>query len=348
MQSDLTIRQGDIWSDNWTAAMRKEAKLLAGPIWVVGASGFIGSKMYHSLSKIRDDVYAVSRVRGMGWRFKKEKVGRFVILDIGSGACVSRAVRRYKPMTVFNFAAYGGYEHQNRHTLIHQTNYIGTLNLLTALTDTGCKAFVQAGSSSEYGTNCNAPSEFAYLEPNSEYATSKAAASFLVRYYGQIRGLPCSHLRLYSIYGPWEEPSRLIPTIIRFGRQGRFPPLVRPRISRDFVYVDDCTHSFVRAALTVSLSHRGDAYNIATGKKTSLAEVASHARELFQIKERPTFGTMKDRNWDLENWCGCATKARREMAWRYRTSFKEGLRQTLAWSLRMDAHNILPPHSCMG
>ncbi len=59
----------DLWTDNWTDADREQARKLQGPIWVVGASGFIGAKLFFSLSRLRPDVFAVSRrLRERGWQ----------------------------------------------------------------------------------------------------------------------------------------------------------------------------------------------------------------------------------------------------------------------------------------
>ena len=167
---------------------------------------------------------------------------------------------------------------------IHAVNYIGTLNLLQALQETGCDAFVQAGSSSEYGYNCAGPAESAALEPNSNYAVSKVATSYLLQYYGRVKSFPCTHLRLYSIYGPWEERDRLVARLISFGIQGRYPPLGNAETTRDFVYVDDCTRAFVRAAALTCRSAPGQVFNIATGVKTSLRDIAA---ERWRCTENP-------------------------------------------------------------
>ncbi len=61
-------------------------------------------------------------------------------------------------------------------------------------------------------------------------------------------GRPIQILRLYSIFGPWEDPRRLLPTLIVRGLDGQFPPLVEPITARDYVYVDDAIDAFVAAA----------------------------------------------------------------------------------------------------
>jgi dolichol-phosphate mannosyltransferase len=246
-------------------------------------------------------------------------------------ADVDAAVRKNRPQTIFNLAAYGAYERQSAVAQIHKVNYIGTLNLITVLRDTGCDAFVQAGTSSEYGLNSAGPAESAALEPNSNYAVSKVATSYLISYYGRVESFPCTHLRIYSVYGPWEERDRLVPRLISFGLQGRYPPLVDPQISRDFIYVDDCTRAFVRAALTTCHSAPGEVFNIATGLRTSLGEIAQRVRALFDIPQEPEFGSMPNRRWDLSNWFGDPRLAHEKLGWTHRHSLDEGLRLTAEW-----------------
>ena len=66
----------------------------------------------------------------------------------------------------------------------------------------------QHGSSSEYGLKDHAPREDEWLEPNSHYAVTKAAGTHLTA-LAAAEGLPAVTLRLYSIYGPWEDLGRL-------------------------------------------------------------------------------------------------------------------------------------------
>lgn len=321
----------DLWADNWTNEEREQARRLQGPIWVVGASGFIGAKLFFSLSRLRPDVFAVSRQVETSWRLLHCPYPNRLTLDITSARDVDAAVKKHRPRTVFNLSAYGAYERQNTPARIHDVNYNGTLNLVTALQESGCDAFVQAGTSSEYGLNCAGPAETALLQPNSDYAVSKAAASYLLGYYGHIKQFPCAHLRLYSVYGPWEERDRLVPALVREGLQGKYPPLVNPAISRDFLYVDDCTRAFVQAALLACRQQPGRAFNIATGLKTSLAEIAQQVRRIFAIPAEPVFGAMPNRKWDLSNWYGDPTRARTELAWSSRVSLADGLALTAEW-----------------
>lgn len=324
-----------LYGDEWGAALEAEVASLPGPILVIGASGFIGAKLFFSLARRRPDVYAASRDPGNSWRFVRlpgfVEARQLVALDLTEPDSVQEVLQRLRPRTVFNLSAYGAYERQQQVVQIHQVNYLGTLHLVLGLREVGCDALVQAGSSSEYGLNCTFPDESSELVPNSDYAVSKVATSYLLKYYGRIHGVPCTHLRLYSVYGPWEERDRLIPRVVQAGLEGRYPPLADPATSRDFVYVDDATAAFVKAALKTCRTEPGSSFNVATGTRTTLDEVARAAREVFTIAAEPTFGSHRNRKWDLSNWYGNPAGAKQKLDWSSTIDFKRGLALTAAW-----------------
>ncbi|MFA6102946.1 MAG: NAD-dependent epimerase/dehydratase family protein [Victivallaceae bacterium] len=320
-----------IYSDTWTSETIEDVKKLSGPILIVGASGFIGAKLYFSLNKIRDDVYACSKNPLNCWRLINVHSPKILNVDITDFEALKNAINTIRPMTVFNLAAYGAYARQSDTERIHQTNYIGTLNLLRALSDTGCSAFVQAGTSSEYGLNSKFADENGELIPNSDYAVSKVGAGYIVKYYGRILNFPCANLRLFSIFGPWEEKDRLIPTLIASGLKGVYPNFVDRSIARDFVYIDDCTGAIVRAALTVCKTNPGISINVASGVKTTMEDVARTAKKMFNISSEPEFGSMMNRKWDITEWYGNPQLAEKLMGWKCRTSFEDGLKLNIEW-----------------
>jgi len=252
-------------------------------------------------------------------------------VDITDFEGLRSAINTIRPMTVFNLAAYGAYARQSDPDRIHQTNYLGTLNLLRALSDTGCSAFVQAGTSSEYGLNSKFTDENGELIPNSDYAVSKTGAGYIIKYYGKVLNFPCVNLRLYSIFGPWEEKDRLVPTLIASGLKGVYPNFVDRSIARDFVYIDDCNEAMVKAALTVCKTHPGISVNIASGVKTTMEDVARTAKKLFNISREPEFGSMVNRKWDITEWYGNPQLAEKLMGWKSKTSFEEGLKINIEW-----------------
>ncbi len=304
---------------------------LKGPIFIFGASGFIGANLLQDIFSVRKDVFAVTHDATKAWRLKLLNVPfeNIVHCDILSQNSVNHVFETYKPRTVFNLAAYGAYSKQKNINLTYETNVLGTVNILENCNEE--TVYIHAGSSSEYGFNCAAPNENDELEPNSHYAVSKVSAAYLIEFYAKVHHRKALNLRLYSIYGDWEEPDRLIPRLIEKARHGGYPPLVSPDISRDFVYISDCVEAFLDAALNVNTNISGKSYNIATGLKTTMRELVEASRQTFKLENEPVWGSMPNRAWDLAEWFGDPTAANKELDWKARTSLSEGLLKYKTW-----------------
>jgi len=267
-------------------AVIEKIKNLKGPIFIFGASGFIGANLFDTIFGIRKDCYALTHDSSRAWRLKLLNVPyeNIIHCDILSRSSVRTVFELYRPKTIFNLAAYGAYSKQTEENLIYETNVLGTLNILELCTE--LSTYIHAGSSSEYGFNSAAPKEDGVLTPNSHYSVSKISASYLIQYYAKLNAVNAINLRLYSVYGPWEEPDRLIPRLIENARKGTLPKMVDAEISRDFIYVSDAVEAFVDAALSVSAANRGSSFNIASGKKTTMGELVELIRTQCQIKEQ--------------------------------------------------------------
>ncbi len=322
-------------------ALQKKIKQIEGPILVFGASGFIGANIMEEFAAVRDDCFAITHDANSAWRLKLLNVPSHHIVhcDITSQISVKNIIEKYRPGTIFNLAAYGAYSKQSDVRLTYETNVNGTVNILDNCT--GVKAYVHAGSSSEYGTNCTAPKETDVLEPNSAYAVSKVSAAYIIQYYARYKKVPAVNLRLYSVYGMWEEPDRLMPVLVEKARVHTYPNLVDKEISRDFVFVTDAVEAFVDAALNMSEAVMGKSYNICTGKKTRMEDLVMLSRDLFSITDQPVWGTMQNRNWDLKDWYGDPESTNAELKWKTSTSLEEGLRQTYDWHAAMDYGNTV-------
>jgi dolichol-phosphate mannosyltransferase len=189
---------------------------------------------------------------------------------------------------------------------------------------------VNAGSSSEYGLKDHPPPEHELPEPNSAYAVTKASATLLGGWLARSREVAITTLRLYSAFGPWEEPRRLMPALVAAGLDRRLPPLADPTIARDFVYVEDVCDAFMLAAQRAQPGE-GAVYNIGSGMQTSLRELAEVARRVFSIEEEPEWAAFPARDWDTDVWVADARRAASELGWQARTSLEAGLAAFAHW-----------------
>jgi dolichol-phosphate mannosyltransferase len=234
---------------------------LRGPILVLGAGGFVGANLFHRLDATRNDVFGVVHTLP-NWRLRGVEAHKIIEMDFNDPTAVRGLIETTKAATIFNCVAYGAYSFESDPETIYRTNLTSLVRILELMNKKTLAAFIQAGSSSEYGLNCEAPDETGFLSPNSHYAVSKAASANLINYVGKVQGLPVANLRLYSVYGPYEDTSRLIPSVIKFGLSKAYPQFVNPDISRDFVHVDDACNAFMMAAVRLKPENYGDSFNI--------------------------------------------------------------------------------------
>ena len=310
--------------------IQAEVLKLEGPIVVFGAGGFIGANLVRTILQYRNDVFAVTSKPFIPWRLNDINPKNILHCNIIKKDQVESLFKEHRFRTIFDLVAYGAYSKQSNVELIYETNFMGLLNLLEISSQFSIKAFVHAGSSSEYGLNASAPHEDAPLEPNSHYAVTKVGAAHMIKYYGTLKEMPVANLRYYSIFGPFEEPDRLIPQLIDKGMKGTYPPLVQPDISRDFVYVDDAVLATLLSANKIQ-NIRGKSLNVASNKKTTIRDIASAIKEIFNLGNDPIWGDMPNRKWDLKEWYGNAQLAKELLGWQNETPLKQGLQQTFEW-----------------
>ena len=321
-----------------TLSLQEKIDRLQGPILVMGGSGFVGANVLRALSRYRDDAYGTAS-RLPAWRLEGLPAKRVKVTDLLIDSNLDQLLGTVQPRTIIDCVAYGAYSFETDSQLIYQTNFNLVSRLLARLENRRIAAYLHAGSSSEYGYNASGPSEHTALEPNSHYAVSKAAAAHLIYFYGKRMGLPCVNLRLYSVYGPLEDASRLVPNLVRRGVENKYPDFVNPDISRDFLYIEDAVEAFVDVALNLAEADYGESFNIGTGQKTTIRECAELAKEIFSIPAAPMF-TMSSREWDLPDWYADIEKVRTKIGWEPQTTFREGLINTAEWFKSLPDHDF--------
>jgi dolichol-phosphate mannosyltransferase len=308
---------------------------LQGPVLVLGASGFVGANLLRMLLRHRSDVYGTF-FHQPAWRLSGLPDANLIQADLLVDAELDALVETVRPRTIFNCVAYGAYSFETDSGLIYATNFNLTVSVLKRLEQHPIACYVHSGSSSEYGDSAAGPKEDDLPQPNSDYAVSKVACANLLRFYGKKKKFPCANLRLFSAYGPLEDASRLIPALVKCGSVGKLPPLVNREISRDFVYVDDVAEAYIDTALNLREAHFGDSFNIGSGQKTKIGDVARIAAQIFSITEEPIFESMQGRSWDVRDWYSNQEKTAAVIGWVARTDFATGLGKTVDWYRQID------------
>lgn len=298
---------------------------------VTGGTGFVGANLVRHLLDAGHELHLIVRPQHATWRLEGIRQRVHVhVLDLLDAARLEQFFSDLKPEWIFHLAVYGAYSSQRDLGQMIATNITATANVLHAALGAGFESFVNTGSSSEYGIKQHAASESEYLDPNSYYACTKAAATHLCRHLARERDANITTLRLYSAYGPYEEPTRLIPTLVQAALRGQWPPLVAPQTARDFVYVEDVCRAYILAA-SHPQEERGAVYNVGSGVQTTLGEVVQQVGEICQIDVAPQWGSMPNRQWDAQTWVADVSKIKSTFDWQPQCDFAEGFRRSLAW-----------------
>jgi nucleoside-diphosphate-sugar epimerase len=297
---------------------------------VDGAGGFIGGSLVRRLLEGGGEVTVLLREETDLWRLR-DVLPRLRVVrgDVADPEVAPRAVSLAAPEVVFHLAAHGGTESQRDYARILRTNLMGTWSMLEACAGSTCRLFIHAGSSSEYGFKKEPMRETDRLQPNSIYAVGKAAATHLCSFMAGTSSFAIVTCRLFSVYGPWEQPTRLVPTILRRCLENRPLEMVSRTTARDFVFVGDILDAFLRFEGLASLS--GEVLNLGTGRQTTMEEFVAIALELTGSRSEVHWGAMPSRVWDSSQWVADCDKARRTLGWKASHSLRDGLARTLDW-----------------
>jgi nucleoside-diphosphate-sugar epimerase len=311
-------------------------------ILITGGAGFVGSCLARQLADSDNRVGLLVLEQEDLWRVN-DILSSLSILkaDLRDYSAVSRQVREFAPDVVFHLATYGGMSGQNNDNRIVETNILAAANLLLALRETDYNAFVNVGSSSEYGLMDKPMAETDRPQPVSSYGRSKLAATHLCESYASAYGMPNVTLRLFSPYGPYEDARRLVPSVILSCLKGIDPALGSAESVRDFVFVMDAVDALLEAAIQID-KLKGRIINIGSGIQRSVGEVADMIIELVGNDVRPIWGAVKPSQPEPKAWLADIGLVAELMGWQPRYDLRSGLSKTVEWfranSGRFDAY----------
>ncbi|GFO60910.1 CDP-abequose synthase [Geomonas silvestris] len=297
---------------------------------VTGATGFVGGALTRRLVELGREVHILTRAQSDTWRLAEieDRVVRHVV-DLSDAATLERVVAEVKPQIVYHLATYGGFASQRDTDAIFAANLTGTMNLLRACEKVGFDCFVNTGSSSEYGTKKEPMREADIPEPLGDYGVSKVAASLHCRSEALQKGLPVVTLRLFSPYGPWDDPKRFIPYLLATLLRGETPRLSTPLSVRDWVYIDDVLDLYLKTDELAKL--RGEIINVGSGSQSSLGEVAALAERLAGTGASAVWGGVAAQRVEPTCWVADIGKAKALLDWEPQTGLTEGLEKTVDW-----------------
>lgn len=300
-------------------------------VLVTGANGFVGANLAHYLVSKGIRPYLLVRENSNLWRIenllKRVSLARADLRDTHD---LSRVIKEIRPQIIFHTAAHGGSAAHHDDAAITETDFGGTINLITSCRNEGFELFVNTGSSSEYGLKSAPMKEDDSLEPLTTYAVSKAAATLFCRMKAAREHLPIVTLRLFSPYGYYEEPRRLIPSLIVSCLRGVNPRLSSPESVRDFVFIEDVIEAYMRV-VEHAKDCSGATFNIGGGRQFTVGEIVREIIALTGAAVTPLWGRIPNPRIEPAQWRADISRAEGMLGWQPRHGLREGLRATVRW-----------------
>lgn len=303
---------------------------------MTGGAGAIGSNLCRALAEAGAQVIILDNLSSSEpWNIPQDPGVRFVEGDIRDETRLKQVFKE-KPEVVFHLAAF--FANQNSvddpETDL-QVNGLGTLRLLEYSVLCGIQRLVYASSGcSIYGNNPSLPASEESMSMNlsTPYQITKMLGELYCNYFSSHYNLPITRPRLFNSYGPGEIPGHyrnVIPNFIYWAMRGEPLPITGSgEETRDFAYVGDIVDGLLRVGSLESAI--GGEFNLASGVETRILEVAHMVNELTGNKAGVVFSPR--RKWDHKSrLLACIDRARQRLGFEPRTSFKQGLRQTIEW-----------------
>lgn len=303
---------------------------MRGKYLITGATGFIGSCLVRKLINNNEEVHIIARRQSDSWRLKD--ISKFINIhytDLNNENQVNELLEKNSFNIIYHLATYGGYNYQKDVNSIIDTNLIMTWNLFKHCKDTGVDMFINTSSSSEYGEKNDAMREDMILDPNNMYGATKAASTILCSTYSKINKIPLATYRLFSPYGCFDSPSRLIPTVIKSCLKNEDIYLASKTSKRDFIFIDDV----IEAYLSVSNINNkyGGIYNVGSGIEYSVEEIVDKIKYLTKSKSKLYWNNDLGRQYEPKSWVADISKIKSELYWSPKVDIDLGLLRTIEW-----------------
>jgi UDP-glucose 4-epimerase len=299
---------------------------------VTGGAGFIGSHVAEGFNEQGHEVAVVDDL-STGTRANLNGAVRLFEYDIRDPA-LEKVFKEFRPQVVDHHAAQSNVPASVTDPVYDASvNVLGGLNLLRLSALHGVQKFIYISSGGAmYGEPDPADlpvKESAPVRPLSPYGASKQALEAWLGVYQRTFGMDYTVLRYGNIYGPRQSIREEGAVVAVFAtRMAADQPVTidgTGQQTRDFVYVGDCV-----TANLAALDHgSGLAFNIGTGRETSIREIFEAMAEVAGYAHQPDFGP--PRKGDVVRIVLDPALAQRLLGWQAATPLHDGLARTYAF-----------------
>ncbi len=300
-----------------------------GRVLLTGATGFLGSHVIGQLLAVGYEVHALARTpgvdAGVSWHAAD-------LLDDRQARAV---VEKLRPDHLVHLAWYA--EHGRFWTAPENADWVAaTLRLLAFFAASGGLRAVLAGSCAEYDwgqdyercRELDGPGGPATpTRPSTMYGVAKHAAHGVSEAYALASGVSLAWARVFLLYGPGEDPRRLVPSVARALLAGQPAETTDGTQVRDLMHVED-----VAAGIVALLSSGVEGpVNVASGEGVAIRTVLELLAEACERPELLRLGALPRREGEPHRLVAATERLREEVGFSARISLPDGLRRSVEW-----------------
>lgn len=300
-------------------------------VLVTGATGLVGRNALAALARGGHDVHAVTQGAselepGVSWHHA----------DLLDPRTPAELIEQVRPEQLLHLAWYA--EHGRFWTSPENLRWVeASLALFRAFAASGGRRAVMAGTCAEYDwSHLDRPgaSELPRLtetgspvQPLTLYGTSKHATHITAERLAEIAGIEFAWGRIFFLYGPGEQPGRLVPAVTRALLAGEAVPASDGRQVRDFLHASDVAGAFV----ALLGSEVCGAVNVASGEPVTVGAVIETIAARIGRPELVRWGEIARGESDPDTLLADVTRLREEVGFAPAIGLEEGLRMTVDW-----------------
>ena len=312
---------------------------------VTGGLGFIGSNLIElllnkSYQVINIDKNTYSSNFYNVKEFKNNKNYSFIKCDIASPK-LSKIIFKSNPIGIFNLAAETHVDRSiDSPESFIKSNIYGVFNILEIFKKFSRKnkksKLIHISTDEVYGDILFGRTKETHpYNPSSPYAASKASSDHLVSSYIRTYDIPAIVTNCSNNYGPKQHPEKLIPKLIyNIITNKELPIYGKGTNSREWIYVKDHCNALIRIFEKGKI---GNFYNIGSNKNLINLEICKKLLKIAQSKinlgNKVKINFVKDRPGHDIRYALNSTKLIRELRWKPKTTFENGLIKTFDWYL---------------
>lgn len=313
-------------------------QLNGSKIVVIGGAGLIGSHTVDRLLKedVKEVVIYDNFVRGRTENLSNALLDpRVRIFDIGGDILQTDILEAALEGAdgVFHLAALWLLQCHEFPRSAFDTNVRGTFNVMEACVKKGVKRLVYSSSASVYGDAVREPMDEDHPFNNQNfYGATKIAGEAMLRAFHHRYKLNFVGLRYMNVYGPRQDYHgayiAVIMKMLDAIDRGQSPTILGDGSEAfDFVAVEDCGLANVRA-MQADITDRF--YNVGTGKRTSLKELAQMLIELTGSTQPINYAPRSQATL-VRNRIGSPKLATADLGFTAEIALQEGLRRLIDW-----------------